>query len=68
DDYKILAKSSTPTNAPRKPEEIFDDIAKVVFESVEKSNLTMDDIEWVGMGTPGTVNQKNGYIEFANNL
>ena len=36
-------------------------------EAVKAANLTMADIDSVGMGTPGTVNQ-DGIIEFANNL
>ena len=65
--YEIVASSKTPTNSPRSANEIFDDIAKVSIEAVEKAGLTMDDIESVGMGTPGTVNGE-GIIEFANNL
>lgn len=65
--YEIVASSKTPTNSPRSANEIFDDIAKVSIESVEKAGITMDDIESVGMGTPGTVNGE-GIIEFANNL
>lgn len=64
--YNILAKAKTPTAMPRKPEEIFDDIAKVSKEAVEKAGLKMSDISSIGLGTPGTVN--GGMIEYANNL
>ena len=67
DDYNIIGTSKTPTNAPRSADEIFDDIADVCEEAVKAAGLTMDDIDSVGMGTPGTVNQ-DGVIEFANNL
>jgi glucokinase len=66
-EYNIIAKAKTPTAMPRSAEEIFDDIAKVCNEAVEKSGITMDDIESIGLGTPGTVNS-DGVIEFANNL
>ncbi|MBQ9228371.1 MAG: ROK family protein [Eubacterium sp.] len=65
--YRILAKAKTPTAMPRSAAEIFDDIARVSIEAVEKAGLLMDDIAAIGMGTPGTVN-KEGIIEFANNL
>lgn len=65
--YEIVAKAKTPTNSPRSAEEIFDDIARVSIEAIEKAGLTIEDIESVGMGTPGTVNDE-GIIEFANNL
>lgn len=67
DDYNIIGTSKTPTNAPRSADEIFDDIADVCEEAVKAADLTMEDIDSVGMGTPGTVNQ-DGIIEFANNL
>ena len=66
-DYNIIGTSKTPTNAPRSADEIFDDIADVCEEAVKAAGLTMEDIDSVGMGTPGTVNQ-DGIIEFANNL
>lgn len=67
DDYNIIGTSKTPTNSPRSADEIFDDIADVCEEAVKTAGLTMEDINSVGMGTPGTVNQ-DGIIEFANNL
>lgn len=65
--YNIIAKAKTPTAVPRSADLIFDDIAKVCKEAVEKAGLTMNDISSVGLGTPGTVNS-DGVIEFANNL
>ena len=65
--YNIIAKAKTPTAVPSSAELIFDDIAKVCKEAVEKAGLTMNDISSVGLGTPGTVNS-DGVIEFANNL
>lgn len=67
DDYNIIGTSKTTTNSPRSADEIFDDIADVCEEAVKAAGLTMEDIDSVGMGTPGTVNQ-DGIIEFANNL
>lgn len=67
DKYEIVASAKTATNSPRSAQEIFDDIAKVSFEAVEQAGLTMEDIDSVGLGTPGTVNS-DGVIEFANNL
>lgn len=67
DDYNIIGTSKTPANSPRSADEIFDDIADVCEEAVKTAGLTMEDIDSVGMGTPGTVNQ-DGIIEFANNL
>lgn len=67
EEYKILGTGKTPTNTPRSADEIFDDIAKVCREAMDKAGVQMEDISSVGMGTPGTVNS-DGVIEFANNL
>lgn len=66
--YNIIARASVKTNIPRSPESIFDDIAKISFEAVEKAGISMDEVVSIGVGTPGSVNKQNGYIEFANNL
>lgn len=65
---KIIARAKEKTNAPRPAEEIFDDIAKTVKDALYSAGLTMDDIESIGVGTPGSVNKAKGLIEFANNL
>ena len=64
--YNILSKAKTPTAMPRKPEEIFDDIARISKEALGGAGLTLSDISSVGLGTPGTVNED--IIEYANNL
>lgn len=68
EDLKIVGRGSVKTNCPRPAEEIFDDIKKAVDLAVADAGITMDDVISVGVGTPGTVNKNNGYIEFANNL
>lgn len=66
--YEIIAKAKTPTNRPRPVEEICADMARVALEAVALAGLTIDDIQSVGVGSPGTVNSETGVIEYANNL
>ena len=68
ENYNILTKASTKTNRPRPAEAIADDMAAMAIKAVEDAKLTMDDIEWVGVGTPGIANSKTGVIEYSNNL
>lgn len=68
ENYKIIGKGKVKTNAPRPAEEIFADIKKAIDLAVADAGLTMDDIEKVGVGTPGSINQETGIIEFSNNL
>ena len=67
EDYRILRTGKTPTSTPRSADEIFDDIAAMCREAMDKAGVTINDISSIGMGTPGTVNGE-GVIEFANNL
>ncbi len=68
EDFEIVAKTSCKTNLPRPAEDICADMAKVALEAVEKAGLTIDQIESVGIGTPGTANSETGIIEYSNNL
>ena len=68
ENYEILEKASVKTNLPRPSEEIAADMAKVTKEAVEKAGLTMEDIQWIGVGTPGVANSATGIIEYSNNL
>lgn len=67
-EYNIISKSKAKTNCVGGAEVIAEDMAKVALDAISKANLTVDDIEWVGIGSPGTVNSDTGVIEYANNI
>ena len=68
EDCNIIAKASTTTNCPRPEKEIAADMARMAVEAVKNADLTMDQIEWIGVGTPGIANSETGIIEYSNNL
>lgn len=68
EDLKIIGRGKVKTKCPRPAEEIFDDIAVAVDMAIKDAGISMDEVVSVGVGTPGSVNKENGYIEFANNL
>lgn len=68
ENYEIISKASTKTNCPRPDTEIADDMAMVALNAIKNADLTVDDIEWIGVGTPGITNNKTGVIEYSNNL
>ncbi len=68
ENMKIIGRGKVKTKCPRPAAEIFDDIALAVQMAVKDAGISMDDVVSVGVGTPGSVNKSNGYIEFANNL
>lgn len=68
EEYNIIAKATTKTNCPRPEKEIAGDMVKMALQAVENAGLTMEKIEWIGIGTPGIANSETGIIEYANNL
>ena len=68
ENYKIISKASTKTNLPRPEKEIAADMARVSVQAVKEAGLDMNQIEWVGIGTPGIANSEKGIIEYSCNL
>ena len=68
DNYKIVDRESVKTNVPRPAESIIQDIAGLVNALRERNNLEEKDIEAVGVGVPGTINEDTGYVEYSNNI
>jgi len=68
DRYEIIATCTAPTMASRPTVELLDDMAQKATDLVASAGLTMDDIEIVGIGSPGTCNTKEGVVEYACNL
>ncbi len=65
---KIIGRATAKTIVPCAPEEMCDRLAEVAFAAIDDAKISIDDIPWVGIGCPGTVNRATGIVEFANNL
>ena len=68
ENFKIVGRGKMKTNAPRPAEEICDDMATADKMAVEDAGLTMDDIDTIGIGAPGSINPHTGMIAVSNNL
>lgn len=64
----IISKASIKTNLPRGSNEIISDLGKAVFEALEKSGVSKEQIKYVGVGTPGAVDTNAGIVEYSCNL
>ena len=64
----IIDKDSVPTLASRSGEEIVADMAALAKKLIDRNDLTLDDVKYIGIATPGTANNKLGMVEYANNL
>lgn len=65
---KILAQDSTPTLNQRPYTEIVADMARLAKKVTEEAGYTTDDIRAIGIGSPGTVDNDNGVVVYANNI
>ena len=67
-DYKIIGVGKAKTRAPRPAEEIADDMAKTVFEAIENAGISIDEIDSMGIGSPGAIDSENGIVTYSNNI
>jgi glucokinase len=68
ENFEIVSKATTKTACPRPADQIAADMAKVSVEAAELAGITIKDIEWIGIGTPGIADNENGTIPYSNNL
>ncbi len=66
--YNIVSKKVIPTACPRSANEIADDISNNIAGLLSDNSISLKDIQWVGIGTPGSVNSQTGIVERAHNL
>lgn len=64
----IVIKDSVPTLKERPTEEIIDDMAKLCHTLCEKIGIPMEDINAVGVGCPGAIDDKRGIVSYCNNI
>lgn len=68
ENHSILSKHSVKTNCPREARFIMDDIYSAALQCLKAADVSLEELEWVGVGAPGTVNKLSGVIAYANNL
>lgn len=65
---KILAKYSVKTNANGDAAAISEQMVNLCLEIVKRAGISMDEVQSVGVGIPGTVDTEQGTVVYANNL
>lgn len=65
---KILKQGSAPTMNERHYSEIVRDMAELCKKITEEAGLSMSDIQGIGIGCPGSIDNKTGMVVYANNL
>lgn len=65
---RILYKKSVPTKRERNHYEIIKDMAGLCVSLAEEYGINIDDVETVGIGSPGMTDSQNAVLLYSNNL
>lgn len=68
ENYNIILKEECKTKIPRSESEICDDMVSLIYKILDKTEVSLSDVPFIGIGSPGSVNKKTGIVEFASNL
>lgn len=68
EDGKIVRKDSVPTFREREYGDIFKDMAMLALKVIKDAGVDAEEVKSIGIGSPGTINSKEGIIVYANNL
>lgn len=68
DSGEMLNKLSIKTNANRPMEDIIYDMGKLALSVIKDAKLNLKDIKAIGIGSPGTPDNKEGVLVYSNNL
>ena len=66
--FRIVRKGKVPTKKERHSDEIVRDMGALCASLVKEAGLTFDDIAYVGIAAPGSVDPKTGVVQYANNI
>ena len=68
EDFQIVKKMSVPTLRERDASFIMDDMAQLCRDLCASAGYTLDDIEAIGIASPGIANHTDGVVEYSCNL
>lgn len=64
----IICKCSVPTASGADYKRLSEDIASLINQLTDEANVPMSEIISVGMGCPGSVDDRRGIVTYANNI
>ncbi|MBQ6947664.1 MAG: ROK family protein [Clostridia bacterium] len=68
ENYNIIGRGKVKTNCPRPAAEIVADMVKAAKMAMEDAGITAEQVDGVGVGSPGAINSKDGIVVQAFNL
>lgn len=68
EENRIIARGSIPTRAERPYQEVIKSMADLVLETLAAKEISLEQCETLGIGSPGTVYSKGGIVVYSNNF
>ncbi len=68
ENLEIVLKDSVKTLTSRPTSEIIDDMASLCKSLVERAGITFDEVEYLGVAAPGSIDPVNGIVRYSNNV
>lgn len=68
ENLKIVLKDSVKTLTKRPTNEIIDDMAALCKSLVERAGISFEEIEYLGVAAPGSIDPVNGIVRYSNNV
>lgn len=68
DAMDIVSSASVPTDPEKGGDYIVSSIIQAVRDATSRAGLTLDDIQSIGVGSPGHIDEVKGVIRFSGNL
>lgn len=65
---QIIKRNSVPTQVERPYTEIIKRMCDAVKDTLELCDVLMEDCEKLGVGSPGTIDSRNGIVVYSNNF
>ncbi len=65
---RLICKNSIPTGAGRHYAEIIKDMAMLAAKAVKDGGADIKEVKSIGIGSPGTPNNKEGVLVYTNNI
>lgn len=65
---RIIGRASRKTQVPCSPEELTERLALTILAAAQDANISLQEVPWIGVGCPGTVDPHAGMVEYSCNL
>ncbi|ARP50651.1 MULTISPECIES: ROK family protein [Caproicibacterium] len=68
ENYKMVASAKSHTRVPCPEEELTEQLANTALQALRAAHLTLEDVPWIGVGSPGSIDSMHGIVGFSGNL